>query len=147
MGFSTMIGSWGFDKTGKQVTKLGNKKLQDIEAFTKRIENTTIECNDACRVLKLFDTPNTFHYIDPPYINTHLGHYAGYTEENFKALLETISDLKGKFMMSSYPTEILHKFIKLNKWKSVEFKKNLSASCKAGATKIEVLTTNYSFLN
>lgn len=145
-GFSTMIGSWGFDKTGKQVTKLTNKKLQSLDEFTKRLGSTTIECNDALRVLKLFDTEATFHYIDPPYINSNQGHYSGYQEHDFVKLLECISTLKGKFMLSSYPSDVLKGFINDNKWFSKEFIKNLSASNTVGKLKTEVLTTNFPIL-
>lgn len=145
-GFSTMIGSWGFDKNGKQSTKLNNKKLQNLEEMSKRLERTTIECNDACRVLSLFDGPNTFHYIDPPYINVNQGHYSGYTEHDYLKLLECISHLKGKFILSSYPSEILTKFVKLNGWKSVEYIKQLCASGKAGKTKTEVITANFELI-
>lgn len=146
MGFSTMIGSWGFDKTGKQVIKLANKRLQDVNLMADRIANTTIECNDAIRVMKLFDTENTFHYIDPPYINSNQGHYSGYSEHDYSKLLEGISALKGKFILSSYPSDILTKFVNANGWYSNEYIKQLASSNKAGKTKVEVLTANFQLI-
>lgn len=142
-GFSTMIGSWGFDRTGKCISKNNNKKMMLCDEMASRLENTTIECNDANRVLKLFDTEETFHYIDPPYINADQGHYSGYTEECFKKLLDTISALKGKFLLSSYPSTILTQYISKCGWYSYEISMQLCASNKKGAKKIEVLTSNY----
>jgi thymidylate synthase len=64
------------------------------------------------------DTPETFFYIDPPYVGANQGHYGGYTQEYFDELLEMLSKIKGKFILSSYPNKILTDFIKNNQWKS-----------------------------
>jgi len=142
-GFSTMIGSWGFDSTGKAITKNFNKKLMMTAEMSARLEHTTIECYDANKVIRLYDRPDTFHYIDPPYINANQGHYAGYTEVMFESLLNTISEVKGKFILSSYPSDILSKFVKRYKWYSYEINMQLCTSNRKGAKKTEILTANY----
>ena len=111
--------------------------------MSARLEHTTIECYDANKVIKLYDRLETFHYIDPPYINANQGHYAGYTELMFETLLNTISEVKGKFLLSSYPSDLLTKFVKKYKWYNYEIKMQLCTSNKTGAKKTEVLTSNY----
>jgi DNA adenine methylase len=147
MGFSAKIGSWGYDKYGKRVKAFLNKKLQFDRNVADRILNAQIECNDACKVITSRDSEDTFHYIDPPYIETSQGHYAGYTEKEFKDLLETLTTVSGKFLMSSYPSEILDEYIKKNNWHTLVFKKPLSArKAETGSSRIlktEVLTSNY----
>ena len=148
MGFSCTVGSWGYDKYGKRVKGFRNKKLTFDASIYKRLENAQIENNDACKVITRRDTDDAFHYVDPPYINSDQGHYDGYTEADYKSLLDTLSNIKGKFLLSSYPSEILDEYIQKNGWYSIRFEKTLNASKgtlggKRTAKKVEVLTANY----
>ncbi len=147
MGFSCQIGSWGYDKYGKRVKAFRNKKIAFDKEIVKRLENTQIENNDACKVIKSRDTDNAFHYVDPPYIDVHQGHYEGYTKGDYIKLLDTLSKIKGRFLLSSYPTDILECYTKEFGWHTKTFDKPLSAqkavTGKPRARKIEVLTANY----
>ncbi|MCI2229937.1 DNA adenine methylase [Polaribacter sp. MSW13] len=147
MGFSCQIGSWGYDKYSKRVKAFQNKKLAFNEEIFKRLENAQIENNDACKVIQSRDAEDAFHYIDPPYFNSNMGHYDGYTAADFRDLMETISSIKGKFLLSSYPSEILDEYIQKNGWYTKTFDKPLSArkavAGKDRGRKIEVLTANY----
>ncbi len=147
MGFAHLIGSWGFDKYGQRQKAFLNKKMKFTESVVKRVEHATIECTDACHVIKLYDTTDTFHYVDPPYISTYQGHYKGYTEHDYRILLETLSTLQGKFLLSSYPSNILTEFTQKYGWYSKSFTKTLNVpKIKKGGTrpiKTEVLTANY----
>lgn len=147
MGFSCKIGSWGFDRYGKRPKAFLNKKLRFDESIAKRLELVQVENNDACKVIESRDAPDAFHYVDPPYINTNQGHYGGYSEANFRSLLETLSNIKGNFLLSSYPSDILDEFISKHGWYTKAFERPLSASNgakqKKRKRKIEVLTANY----
>ena len=147
MGFSCQIGSWGFDKYSKRVLSFNNKKLAFDARILKRLEDVQIECKDACAVIQQRDTVDTFHYVDPPYINVHQGHYSGYSQEDYINLLDTLSTLKGKFLLSSYPTEFLTEYTKKYGWQTKTFDKPLSAQKavqgKVRGRKTEVLTANY----
>jgi len=147
MGFSCQIGSWGADKYGKRVKAFLNKKIRFNTQIAKRLENAQIENNDACKVITSKDTEDAFHYVDPPYINSNQGHYGGYNEIHYRELLDTLSTIKGKFLLSSYPTDILDEYIEKNGWYTKTFTKSLSASKGVAGqkrkTKVEVLTANY----
>jgi DNA adenine methylase len=147
MGFSCQIGSWGYDKYSKRVKAFQNKKLVFNQDIFKRLEHAQIENNDACKVIKSRDTEDAFHYADPPYFNSNMGHYDGYTAQDFRNLLDTLSNIKGKFLLSSYPSEILNEYIQKNGWYTKIFDKPLSArkalKGKARGRKIEVLSANY----
>ena len=55
-----------------------------------------------------------------------------------------ITGIKGKFLLSNYPQDIIDKYAKLNGWYQRSFKMPVSASKKSvRPTKIEVLTSNY----
>lgn len=148
MGFGSMIdASWGYArKKNSCELKLNNKRADFPQELSHRLDVVQIECRDAVKVIKSRDTETSFFYIDPPYINTDCGHYAGYTEANFRELLITLTEIKGKFLLSSFPSDILNEFIKKNSWKTIEIDKPLCMSAKtnSGKRKIEVLTANYS---
>ncbi|WP_299223856.1 DNA adenine methylase [uncultured Psychroserpens sp.] len=148
MGFSCQIGSWGYDKYSKRVSAFRNKKLLFDNNVFERLENVQIENVDACKVIRSRDMEDAFHYVDPPYIDSNQGHYNGYTKTDYKNLLDTLSNVKGKFLLSSYPSKLLTKYTKKNGWHTIVFDKPLSAqkavSGKKRKRKIEVLTANYS---
>ena len=116
-----------------------SKKMFD-ERYVRRLEATSIFCRDALDVICKTDTPDTFHYIDPPYFNSDMGHYGGYLEADFESLLKILSKVKGKFMLSSYPSDILNSYSTQNEWNMKVFKMCRSVG---GGQKTEVLTMNY----
>ncbi|MFV0571719.1 MAG: DNA adenine methylase [Xanthomarina gelatinilytica] len=147
MGFSCQIGSWGYDKYGKRVKAFLNKKMSFNTNIVKRLEHAQIENNDALQVIKSRDAVDAFHYVDPPYIDSNQGHYGGYTKTHYRDLLETLSKVQGKFLLSSYPSKLLTKYSKKHGWYTKTFDKPLSArkavSGKSRGRKVEVLTANY----
>lgn len=142
-GFASMIGSWGFGRDSSREVAVANKREQFTKVYAERLKVTQIENNDALKVLKRCDTSDTFFYCDPPYINTHQGHYKGYTETDYKELLETLSTIKGKFLLSGYPSEILSKYIKKQGWHCQSIEKKIAVSNRVHKTKTEVLVSNY----
>jgi DNA adenine methylase len=150
-GYGGKIGhGWGFDrKSNKSVKTILNKINNFTNEYAGRLKNTQIECDNALKIIKNFDSPETFFYIDPPYIGADQGHYKGYTENDFRELLELLAGIKGKFLLSSYSNEILSKYIMNNKWHSLEFKKYLclSSNLKKTKNKTEILTANYDLNN
>lgn len=78
-----------------------------------------------------------------------MGHYDGYSLADFTELLETLSKIKGKFLLSSYPSEILTEYTNKHKWKTKSFDMRISVAAKNAIKKqrkIEVLTANYNIL-
>lgn len=144
-GFSNQIGSWRASSSrGKESRMIKNKKESFLRELSERISCVQIENADAVHLIERFDDKDTFYYLDPPYVGANQGHYRGYSQEDFNELLEVLATLKGKFLLSSYPNEILSKFVKRKKWHSVGLDKFLSASNKRRKT--EVLTYNYSIM-
>jgi DNA adenine methylase len=118
-GFSNKIGSWrSATQRSKESTLNYNKKEAFTEDLCKRLELTQIECKDALELILKQDSVDTFFYIDPPYVGANQGHYGGYTQEHFNALLDVLSNIKGKFLLSSYPNEILDVYRSKYNWYS-----------------------------
>jgi DNA adenine methylase len=62
-------------------------------------------------------------------------------------LLEVLSQMKGRFLLSSYPSDVLNDYIKKYGWKSVEIHRNLGMRKEGQRSKVEVLTANYDMTN
>lgn len=148
MGFACNVGSWGYDKYGKRCKAFRNKKMRFDVSIAQRLVATEIENRDANFVISSRDSVDAFHYVDPPYIHSDQGMYRGYSEEDFRKLLDTLSQVKGKFLLSSYPSDILNEYIERYGWETLHIEKPLTASkgknSEKRKRKIEVLTANYS---
>lgn len=140
-------GCFGYDRTGGTSRKLDNKRNSFTEEYARRLRRTQIECCDALRVIRSRDTADTFFYIDPPYVGADQGHYDGYTQEDFDALLDLLDGIKGKFLLSSYRNASLKKHIARNGWHTAEISMNCSMTSNSNHVhgKIEVLTANFPF--
>lgn len=143
--FSSMLdGSWGYDKKDNTTTaKITNKRNSFSEELAIRLEGVQLECADALYIIQSRDTAASFFYIDPPYFNSNCGHYDGYTAEDFEALLRLLSGIKGKFLLSSYPSDILASYTATNGWYSRSIEQAVSVNKGYGKKKVEMLTANY----
>ena len=144
---SRLDSQWGYDrKRNTSAKRLHNKRENFTKEFATRLEETEIENTDALKVIETRDSKQSFFYLDPPYFNSSMGHYNPYSEQDFENLLQLLSKIKGKFLLSSYPSDLLHKYIKKNKWqtKEIEMPLSIAAKYKGGKKKTEILTANYS---
>lgn len=126
--------------------KRGNsfyKKAENLTVeYSERFRTVFVEQRDALYVLQKNDGVESFFFVDPPYFQANMGHYAGYTSEDFERLLAVLAKLKGKFLLTSYPSELLTQWVVKAGWRMVEHDLPLSAGSK-GKRKTEVITMNY----
>ncbi|OJZ01289.1 MAG: methyltransferase [Sphingobacterium sp. 40-24] len=146
--FSAKIGdSWGYDvREQTSSRRMSNKRTSFSEQYAIRLQNVQIENTDAIRIINSRDHEKAFHYCDPPYFNSDCGHYDGYSKDDFESLLLCLSHAKGKFLLSSYPSDILNKFSRDFDWHTVQMQKEVLVDKHSGKVpkkKIEVLTANY----
>jgi DNA adenine methylase len=145
--FSSMLdGSWGYDiAKGTTSKKIHNKRENFTEEYAIRLQEVQIECADAIRIITSRDSLDSFFYCDPPYYNSDCAHYDGYSIDDFELLLKTLSKIKGKFILSSYPSVILDKYRTEFSWNQKEFIMQISANGNKGKrkNKTEVITMNF----
>jgi DNA adenine methylase len=142
-GFAGLIGSWGFGQTDSKEKALANKRNDFTSAYADRLRTVQIENNDALKVIDRCDSKETFMYVDPPYIGSDMGHYKGYSEEDYTFLLTKLSKIKGKFLLSSYPSKILSEFVKKYKWRTRKVEKSVAVTKNTDKKKTEMLVFNY----
>lgn len=140
--------AWGYDVAkGTTSKKIANKRDGFSIDYAIRLQQTQIECTDALRIIESRDSEDSFFYCDPPYYNSNCGHYDGYSLQDFENLLTLLSKIKGKFLLSSYPSPVLMEYTKRHDWHTASIEQTVSIANNYGRTgkkKIEVLTSNYS---
>lgn len=140
-----LTAGWGYDKACSKTRTLTNKRNAFTEELAIRLQDVQIECCDALKIIRSRDSADTFFYLDPPYVGSDQGHYDGYSQEDFNNLLDELSKIEGKFILSSYRNKTLTEFAQRLGWYQVELKMAKPMTARTGKTlhKIEVITTNY----
>ena len=123
----------------------------NTDRVIKKLQSIQLLCRDALSVIKTCDmeTGESFFYCDPPYIGADQGHYGGYSEDDFNALLDKIGTIKGKFLLSCYQTDYLNEAVLKNGWLKKIYKLSKNSKILYGDTmskgvEEEVIITNYS---
>ncbi len=142
-GFAGMIGSWGFGKTASKEKAVATKRDTFTKDYADRLRTVQVEHNDALKVIDRCNDKQSFIYCDPPYINSDQGHYEGYSSSEYEELLKRLAKFKGKFLLSSYPSTLLSKYIKKYKWKVKRVKKAVAVTKLTDKQKIEMIVMNY----
>jgi len=133
IGFAGKLSSsFGFDKSeGKHPCKMRCAKEIFTENLKDLLEHSTIESDDAFSIIRRYDCSNAFYFLDPPYVGSDMGHYSGmFNEQSLTELLELCSTIKGKFMLTMYPNELIKEFADRFGWKIQEIERQVSA-CRA----------------
>lgn len=144
---SKMNGPWGYDKSQNTTSKKISSKRDTFRKYlSDRLKLVQLECADAIYIIESRDSKDAFFYCDPPYVGTHMAHYKGYTERDYERLLDTLTRIEGKFLLSSYPSSLLTKYTVRYGWCSTKKEMYVTVNMKGGnpRKKVEVLTSNYS---
>lgn len=70
-----------------------------IPIVKERLANVLLEQLDFRKLISLYDTPDTFFFVDPPYLNQK-DYRHNFTEAEFQDLARILSSIKGKFLMT-----------------------------------------------
>jgi DNA adenine methylase len=100
--------SFNADGTSYAVSKTtgggsaGSKKsvIRKLLAFRKRMESVQIENIDYRRFLRLYDSPATFFFLDPPYLDAAPTTYDGWNREQMTEFRDAVFQLQGKWLVT-----------------------------------------------
>lgn len=135
---------WCNGTAGSHTGRYISRKSDEFKKLRDRLKNVQIECTDAISIIISRDTENTFFYLDPPYPGHCQQHYRGYSMKDFTTLLEVISDLKGKFILSNFSNQSLTYHLKKNNWIISKFKMpNKVTNFTNPRSKTEILIKNF----
>ena len=119
-------------------------KRERFRLTAGRLDNAMILEKDALVVIEKYNQVDTFLYLDPPYIDVNQGHYKGYSREDFEALLKKIAGFNGRWILSSYQSDLLQDAVDTYGWVQTEFDQRLGVKGNK-QRKTEVITANFQF--
>lgn len=119
--------------------------VEDLPEIAERLLRVQIENRPAIDVIRLYDSPDTLFYCDPPYIHETRGDSKAYgfemTDEEHTELAEVLNAVQGKVAISNYDCELMDRLYPSSQWR-----KHISSPRTIHSTKdtrAEVLWTNY----
>ncbi len=104
--------------------------VKRLEYCTERLKDVLIENEDAAKIIRRYDSPRTFFYLDPPYLNVknQSSMEASYhriipDEQSHKDLLSIAIEAKGFVLVSNYHNPLYDDMLK--DWHIEEIKINV----------------------
>jgi len=118
-------------------------KVEGLQDIVERLRRVQIENKPAIDVIKLYDSPETLFYCDPPYPHESRGDPRAYgyemSDKEHEELAEVLLSVKGLVALSSYRCSLMNRLYK--NWTCIEAQTKISHSAKEFRT--EALWVNY----
>ena len=119
--------------------------VEQLPAICGRLLRVQIENRPAIDIVRLYDSPKTLFYCDPPYIHETRGDASAYShemsDEQHEELADALNSVKGMVAFSNYDCELLTRLYPKSRWHKTLSKPKTNHSTKG--IRIEVLWTNY----
>lgn len=144
------LGRWGNCKNTSRAGMSGiiSRFMGGIEMLpqiAERLLRVQIENRPAIEVIRLYDSPGTLFYCDPPYIHETRGDSKAYgfemSDTEHEKLAEVLNAVKGKVAISNYDCKLMDKLYPPPKWHKYKAKPRTNHATKG--TRVEILWTNY----
>ena len=113
--------------------------LSDIK---ERLRNTYVENKSFEDIIKRYDRPHSFFFCDPPYFET-AGYGNAFGEREHLLLRDTLSQIKGKFMVTINDHPQVREWYKDFNVEEVKVAYSVSKEQKARKEYAELIITNY----
>ena len=101
------VGDWSRSfGTGPNAALRWHARVDDLEAWHRRLRHVQIDQRDALTVIQYWDTPDTVCYVDPPYIASTRAAQNMYVHEaddaHHRALVDLLLACQGAVVLSGY---------------------------------------------
>jgi DNA adenine methylase len=111
--------------------------VEGLPLVHERLKRVLILNRSALGVIQGQDGPDTLFYCDPPYLHETRATTADYAHEmtanDHRELLDTLADVKGKFVLSGYPSELYDRYAGEFGWRHKDF--SIANHAAGGVTK------------
>ena len=119
--------------------------VEDLPLIAERLLRVQIENRPAIDVIRLYDSPKTLFYCDPPYIHGTRGDESAYgyemTDDQHRELAQVLNAVKGMVAISNYPCEFMDSLYPAPTWKKILSGQKTIHSTKG--TRVEAVWINY----
>ena len=119
--------------------------VEDLPEITLRLLRVQIENRPAIEAVRLYDSPTTLFYCDPPYVHDTRGDDSSYafemTDDEHRQLAKVLNSVQGLVAISGYDCDLMNETYPSPRWS-----KNVGVRRTIHSTKdkrTEVLWTNY----
>jgi DNA adenine methylase len=144
------LGRWGNCKNTSRAGMSGiiSRFLGGVEmlpAIAERLLRVQIENRPAVDVIRLYDSPGTLFYCDPPYVHQTRGDAKAYgfemTDDQHTELAGVLNRVKGNVAVSNYDCALMNTLYPPLKWRKYVSPPRTNHATKG--KRVEVLWTNY----
>jgi DNA adenine methylase len=99
--FAGKMANFGIVKTPGGGVAFDRSKVGELLGGAhERLSGVVVEHLSYERCLENYDSKDTFHFIDPPYLNAPTGVYQGFSEADMRGLRKRVEKLKGNFLIT-----------------------------------------------
>jgi DNA adenine methylase len=115
-----------------------------LDQVSQRLARVHIECCSFEKCIRMYDSPDTFFYLDPPYPDTSggKGNYDLLSLEEWASMRELLGKIKGKFLLSCNDIPFVVKIFKGFHLRRITVRVTLAKNNSAERRK-EILVSNY----
>ena len=139
------------NRTRRGMNEQASSWLSAIEGLPEsheRLKRVVVLNRDAIDVIRQQDGPNTFFYLDPPYLHetrvTTDDYEYEMNEDEHEALLDTLGHVKGRFILSGYRSDLYDRVANYYGWHRNDIEiDNKASSKKTKDKKTECLWMNF----
>ena len=132
--------TFGYGTTSKPAPQIFYQGvLRDIK---ERLRNTYVENKSFEDIIKRYDRPHSFFFCDPPYFET-AGYGNEFGEQEHLLLRDTLSQIKGKFMVTINDHPKVREWYKDFNIEEVQVSYSIAKEQKARKEYGELIITNY----
>jgi len=96
------LGTFGVSPTSTGGGAMGSRatRLDSIRQLNQRLDRVAVENLDWEKCLAVYDRPETFFFVDPPYTHCEATLYAAWTIADVQRLATRLSSLRGKWLLT-----------------------------------------------
>lgn len=109
LSFGGMGGTFAVSRTHPLSSR--HKRIVALHALSRRLDRTTIEHRSWEKVLDLYDCPDAFFFMDPPYLDAGGAAYAGWSEIDLQRFCTRIGKLQGSWMVTFQDCEQIREML------------------------------------
>jgi len=134
------FGSQGKYKIYKNTAHI--QKIKKINEYSNKLKNTTILNQDFKKVIKKYDSTDTFFFLDPPYEKSIDTLYDNYFID-YKELVSILSNIKGFFMLTINDSPNIRNLFKKFNIVQIVVKQKSNSELGGSGDRRELIIMNY----
>ena len=147
--FGQMAGQTFSTSTNRQNARVWRNQVDLLPAAVARLREVTVEHLDFETLIDKYDRPDTFFYLDPPYVTdtrTSWLNSRAYrhemSDEDHRRLVDCLRRIRGKALLSGYANDLYDDGLG-RKWRRVFEKTMHCVSSRQSVRRTEVMWANY----